>query len=64
MGKVIREDLLERTDLAPSMAAPVVSEHTSVATLEQHLFNIRLDLAAINLPALPNDDIRLALYIP
>src|SRR5690606_29920463 len=55
VGKVIREDLLERTDLAPSMTAAVVSEDAAVATLEQQLFNIRLDLAAINLPSYAQD---------
>lgn len=63
VGKVIREDLLERTDLAPSMTAAVVSEDTAVATLEQQLFNIRLDLAAINLPSYAQDDQALAASI-
>ena len=63
VGKVIREDLLERTDLAPSMTAAVVSNDTAVATLEQQLFNIRLDLAAINLPSYAQDDQALAASI-
>ena len=41
VGKVIREDLLERTDLAPMLNA---------ATVEQQLFNLQLDFAAIELP--------------
>ena len=56
VGKVIREDLLERTDLAPSFTAAVTGSTNAASSLEQQLFNIRLDLAAIDLPSYAQDD--------
>ena len=53
VGKVIREELLERTDLAPQMQLP------DTAQTDQHaaqLFNMRLHLAAIELPAYAQDE--------
>ena len=54
VGKLIRDDLLERTDLAPSLANPALSSETTAS--EQQLFNMRLDLAAIELPAYAQDE--------
>ena len=55
LGKVIREDLLERTDLAPVLGADNLSTGLSISNQPQ-LFNIRLDLAAIELPAYAQDE--------
>ena len=54
VGKVVREELLERTDLAPHLAAIDAAssqEHSGV-----QLFNMRLNLAAIELPAYAQDE--------
>ena len=56
VGKVIREDLLERTDLAPSLNMPSVNDSAISETTEQQLFNMRLDLSAIELPAYAQDE--------
>lgn len=54
VGKLIREDLLERTDLAPSLSDATASN--ALPASEQQLFNMRLDLAAIELPAYAQDE--------
>lgn len=54
VGKLIREDLLERTDLAPSLSDATASN--AVPASEQQLFNMRVDLAAIELPAYAQDE--------
>lgn len=51
IGKVIREDLLERSDLAP-----ILNTDISAQSSEQQLFAMRLDLAAIELPAYAQDE--------
>lgn len=51
IGKVIREDLLERSDLAPILNADI-----PVQGSEQQLFTMRLDLAAIELPPYAQDE--------
>lgn len=56
LGKVIREELLERTDLAPMLAPAPSSDDNTALSNEQQLFNIRLDLAAIELPAYAQDE--------
>lgn len=56
IGKVIREDLLERTDLAPSLNAAAADAETAMPHSEPQLFNMRLDLAAIELPAYAQDE--------
>ena len=54
IGKVIREELLERTDLAPTLNAQglVVTESDHG---EPQLFNVCVDLSAIELPAYAQD---------
>ncbi|MDY7219642.1 ATP-binding protein [Denitrificimonas sp. JX-1] len=49
VGKLIREDLLERTDLAPRI-------NSTEADPAQQLFNMCLDLAAIELPDYAQDE--------
>ena len=55
VGKVIREDLLERTDLAPLLTSTELANPQAQPNHEQQLFNIKLDLAAIELPAYAQD---------
>ena len=55
VGKLIREDLLERTDLAPSLNSPSAG-HDQHQSSNQQLFNMQLDLAAIALPAYAQDE--------
>ena len=55
VGKVIREDLLERTDLTPLLTTTELAQQHGLASQQQQLFNIRLDLAAIELPAYAQD---------
>jgi|LSQX01.2.fsa_nt_gb hypothetical protein len=56
LGKVLREDLLERGDLAPSLNPAIVSVSSQGVSDEAQLFNLRLDLAAIELPPYAQDE--------
>lgn len=56
VGKVIREDLLERTDLAPQLAGEGNASDSPAPLHEHPLFGLRLDLAAIELPAYAQDE--------
>lgn len=61
LGKVIREDLLERSDLAPTLQAPPPGQAAPLAQASaldaaQQLFNLRLDLSAIELPGYAQDE--------
>ena len=53
VGKVIREELLERSDLAPSLSD---AQGSPAPLSELQLFGLRLDLAAIELPAYAQDE--------
>ncbi|HKM37049.1 MAG TPA: ATP-binding protein, partial [Thiopseudomonas sp.] len=56
VGKVIRDDLLERTDLAPRLLELVTESAELDSSTQQQLFNMQLDLAAIELPVYAQDE--------
>ncbi|MDY0207858.1 MAG: ATP-binding protein [Pseudomonas sp.] len=56
VGKVIRDDLLERTDLAPTLMESVAESAQLDSSTQQQLFNMQLDLAAIELPVYAQDE--------
>ena len=56
VGKVIRDDLLERTDLAPRLLESATESAQLDSSTQQQLFNMQLDLAAIELPVYAQDE--------
>ena len=56
VGKVIRDGLLERTDLAPKLIESVKESSQLDSSTQQQLFTMQLDLAAIELPIYAQDE--------